>query len=88
VTWRAILVSISPYRHFGECDGLCRVTGGVSPVRLELADRRRIRRGAAGAAGRSAAAGAAVPVPGATDQGLTLVHFSARTEPFLTQNIP
>jgi len=28
------------------------------------------------------------PVTGAVRQGLTLVHFSAQPEPFLTQNTP
>ena len=39
----------------------------------------------------AAAAAAAVPVAAAasaTVQGLTLVHFSAQPEPFLTQNTP
>jgi hypothetical protein len=45
------------------------------------------RRCASQAAGgmRSTAACAAAPAPG---QGLTLVHFSAQPEPFLTQNTP
>jgi hypothetical protein len=38
----------------------------------------------------NATEGVAVPVPagGAMGQGLTLVHFSPRPEPFLTQNTP
>jgi len=57
----------------------------LAAVEGEARSRHRIRGAAAGAALRQAVAAAALAD---WRQGLTLVHFSAQPEPFLSQNTP
>ena len=69
------------------CDRPCQNAGMCEAPRAVLNS----RDSDSGIASNSAAqlpSAAAAPLEEAEHQGLTLVHFSAQSEPFLTQNTP
>jgi U3 small nucleolar RNA-associated protein 10 len=79
----------------GEAAGSGKKGGGKKPVDADAPESWRVflfaLAGSAPAPARVAAMCRATPefvgaLPGAARQGLTLVHFSAQPEPFLTQN--